>query len=366
MVRRPEGWSVEQSAVGQRAAGRGVDAGDGERLLGGEGREQARHPLGQHGLAGAGRADHEEMVTPRRGHFERPAPYSLAPHVGQIRDARGSMGSRGGRRVGPPSLAPQGLGQVPKRRRAAHLPATDQRGLTHVAQRDHQPERRRGVGQGDHARDVPERPVQPELAAEGQALGATRGQLTRGDEQADGDRQVEPRSPFAHAGWREVDCDSSQRPGETGREDGGTDPVPRLANGCVREPDNGESRKSVRDVDLHRDRAPDGTTQRRGGDCGEHAGERSHWRSARARTVSRSFAKIDSRCLVSPSCTLGRVPAEGQLVPLGTNLDRGTRSGLLDSHFLPEAERSITGARGSPCTARNEHRSGARIADYPV
>ena len=105
-------------------------------------------------------------------------------------------------------------------------------------------------------------------------------QLTRGDEQADGDRQVEPRSPFAHARRREVHGHPTHGPGQAAGQHSGADTVSRLAYRGVGQADDREAGQSVGDVDLDRHRAPDGAAQRGGGDRGEHSGERSH----RART----------------------------------------------------------------------------------
>ena len=180
VVRRPERRAVEQRAVGQRAAGRRVDAGDGERLLGRERREQPGQALGQHGLARPGRPDHQEVVAPGRGDLERPATDRLAPHVGQVGLVGRSAGAAdGGRWLGPLGLAAQHPGQVAQRRRAVDVAAAHEGRLAHVAERHHEAEGRRGVGQGDHAGDVAQRAVEPELAAEGEALACRRRRARR-------------------------------------------------------------------------------------------------------------------------------------------------------------------------------------------
>ena len=271
VVRGPERRAVEEGAVGQRTARGRVDAGDGQRLLGGERREQPGQALGQHGLARPGRPDHEEVVAPGRGHLERPATDRLAPDVGQVRFVGGRRRARRRRRLGPRCLAAQDPGQVPERRGAVDVAATDERGLSHVAERHHEPERRRGVGQGDHAGDVAQRAVEPELAAEGEGLGRGGVDLAGGDEQPHRDGEVEPGAALPHARGREVDGDPSQGPGETARQDGGAHPVAGLAHRGVGQADDGEAGQAVGDVDLDRDGAPDGAAQRGGGDRGEHA-----------------------------------------------------------------------------------------------
>ena len=97
-------------------------------------------------------------MTPGGRDLERPPTDRLAAHLGQVGGAVCPVVSRGGRgrRVGPVPLAAQHTGQLAQRRRTVHVAAANERRLPHVAQRDHQPERRHGVGQGDHAGNVPQ------------------------------------------------------------------------------------------------------------------------------------------------------------------------------------------------------------------
>ncbi len=71
VVRRPQGRAGDQNALGQRGAGRRVDAGDVHRLLRAQIREQSGQAFGQHGLARTGRAHHEQVMGARGGHLER-------------------------------------------------------------------------------------------------------------------------------------------------------------------------------------------------------------------------------------------------------------------------------------------------------
>src|SRR5213078_4025062 len=72
VVGRAERRLADETAVDGPPRG-GVDAGDLERLRGGEGRKDGRETPGEHRLAGARRADEEEVVTPRGRHLERSA-----------------------------------------------------------------------------------------------------------------------------------------------------------------------------------------------------------------------------------------------------------------------------------------------------
>jgi hypothetical protein len=60
----------------------------------------------------------------------------------------------------------------------------------------------RYVGQGDHPRDMAQRPVESQLAAEGEALGAGGAQLAGGDQQTHADGEVEAGAAFPDPGGR--------------------------------------------------------------------------------------------------------------------------------------------------------------------
>ncbi len=68
-------------------------------------------------------------------------------------------------------MTPKHPRQLGQRLHPVGFLATHRRRLAHAAQGHDETGRSRGVGQGDHARDVTEGPVESELAAEGQPLG---------------------------------------------------------------------------------------------------------------------------------------------------------------------------------------------------
>ena len=70
------------SAVEQ--TGDGVDLGGLQRFFKGERRQDGRQPLGQHRLAGAGRADHQHVVAAGGGDFEGALGRVLAAHVSEV------------------------------------------------------------------------------------------------------------------------------------------------------------------------------------------------------------------------------------------------------------------------------------------
>ena len=193
--------------------------------------EETLQSLSQHRLTRAGRPDHEEVVAPRRGNLEGPTAEGLAPHVRQV--GRGGGAEHGcwrrRRHGGPAGLAAEDGHEFAQRGRASYLAPrtsaasrTSQSGTT-------KPRGRRRVGQGDHAGDVTQRAVQPELPTEGETLGAARTQLAGGDKEAHRDREVEAGAALADTGGRKVDTDPSQRPGQPAGQDGGAYPVVCLA-----------------------------------------------------------------------------------------------------------------------------------------
>ena len=62
MVRRAEGTHAYQTGAGIEHAGDAVNFGRLERFLKCEGWQNGRHPLGEHRLARAWRADHQDVV----------------------------------------------------------------------------------------------------------------------------------------------------------------------------------------------------------------------------------------------------------------------------------------------------------------
>ena len=84
VVRRAEGPLRHQAGRGVQHAGDGVNLGGFQSLLEGQRRQDRGQPLGQHGLARAGRADHENVVAAGRGHFQRALGRLLAAHIAEI------------------------------------------------------------------------------------------------------------------------------------------------------------------------------------------------------------------------------------------------------------------------------------------
>ena len=84
VVRRAEGTDGQQRLAGLQPAHGAVDPRGFDRFAGRQVGQDRRHPLGQHRLAGAGRAEHQEVVPAAGGHGQRPLGHLLAADVGEI------------------------------------------------------------------------------------------------------------------------------------------------------------------------------------------------------------------------------------------------------------------------------------------
>ena len=84
VVRRAEGALRDEALVRVEDAGDGVDLGGLERLFEAQRREDRGQALGEHRLAGAGRADHEDVVAAGGGDLERALGDVLAADVAEV------------------------------------------------------------------------------------------------------------------------------------------------------------------------------------------------------------------------------------------------------------------------------------------
>ena len=84
-MRRPEWPSPPARQIGGLASHRQHRAGF-QRLRFGHGRQDAGQAFSQHGLAGAGRADQQQVMAADGGNLQRATRLQLAADVGQIRD----------------------------------------------------------------------------------------------------------------------------------------------------------------------------------------------------------------------------------------------------------------------------------------
>ena len=84
VVRRAEGPLRDQARAGIEHPGHGVNLGGFERFFKGERGKDGGQPLGQHGFAGAGRADHQNVVAAGGGHFQGALGGLLAAHIAEV------------------------------------------------------------------------------------------------------------------------------------------------------------------------------------------------------------------------------------------------------------------------------------------
>ena len=84
VMRRAEGPLRDEACAGVEHAGDGVNLGGFERFLEGERGEDRRQALGEHGFAGAGRTDHENVVAAGGGHFKGALGGLLAANIAKV------------------------------------------------------------------------------------------------------------------------------------------------------------------------------------------------------------------------------------------------------------------------------------------
>ena len=85
VMRAAEGALFYQPRAAAQKPGHRVDGAGFQRFLVGQRRQNPRQALGQHGFAGARRADKQQIVPARGGNLHRPACLALAAHIGHIR-----------------------------------------------------------------------------------------------------------------------------------------------------------------------------------------------------------------------------------------------------------------------------------------
>jgi hypothetical protein len=222
-----------------------VDPRDLERLGAAQLGEDARQPAREHRLARAGRPHEQEVVTPSCGDLERTARTLLTAHVCEV----------GCRYVSP-------IGSERLVRWRAHLAAQigddlgempDTDGLDPCERRlgrrlgraedALEPGATRSLGDGEHARDRPDAPVERELT-DGSVLGETlRRKLSRRTENGERDRKIEARALLAERCRGEIHREPLvERPLERRREDPAAHAVLGLLARAIGEPDDRKAR----------------------------------------------------------------------------------------------------------------------------
>lgn len=288
-----------------------VDAEDGRRLQGFgffHRRQQAGKALGQHGLAGAGRADKQQAESASGCHFKRALRAGLTFDVAEIARFHRRQGGRdeypGEGRV---AVGLQGLDDFQQMHRFADDEALHQRGLGGAAAREQQLSRQSAGAQGQrHGERAAHR---AQFTGKGEFTGAFHaGQtlgidLAAGGEQTQRNRKIEAGAFLREVRGREVDRDALVgRELETAAVKRGADTFAGFLHLGVGESDEGEAGQAIGqvDFDVH--------------GCGGQAGE--------GATMGDGEGHGEHRCAGGAGCSvceLGRVRA----IPMRDALERG-------------------------------------------
>ena len=239
------GPAARQTPLFQKA-GDGMDHRDIEQFLRPEGRQKARQAFSEHGLAGAGRADHQQVMPARRRDFERPLGRFLTLHIAQIRPGA-AIDQLAGRRAPEHLDALEVIDELDQGARGENGEIAARPGRFRPARFRADQAETGFIGRHrsrQHARRGRDGSVQAELAEREMFGGAVRRDDIHRGEQADGDRQVEMRALLGPVGRGEIDDQPllGKRQAEGG--EGAADPLPAFRDRLVRQPDDGEGRQA--------------------------------------------------------------------------------------------------------------------------
>ena len=290
---------AERPAVGQRAvldlAGDRGDHRDFEQLGRRQRRQDRRQPRRQHRLAGAGRADHQQIVAAGGGDLERALGALLALDVGEV-ERRALAASRGCRASAAIStcvplkwlaswisddgamISISGLAQAASGPQAAGQIRPSPRALAPIAA-------------GSTPATARDRAVEAELAQHREARQRVVRHRADRRHQAERDRQVVMAAFLRQVGGREIDGDAARRQREPGGDQRGAHPLLGLGHRLVGQADDVEGRQAGRDLHLHVDRAGLDALERHGGDALDHAAPQPHGTVAEPMWPTRTFAE---------------------------------------------------------------------------
>ena len=272
MVRRAERPAVGQRSAGELAGDRG-DHRHVEQLARIERRQDRGQALRQHRLAGAGRPDHQQIVAAGRRHLQRPPRHLLAAHVAEVGQSRRELAPPR-HRPGAELVAAQVVDQRqqrfgrhdldvvarPRRLRPRGRRADD----TEVA-----PVRRDRGRQ--HPVDARQPAVEPELADRHIAVERVGGEGADGGHQRQRDRQIVMAALLGQIGRRQVHDDAPRRQAEPRRDQRRLDPLARLLDRLVGQPDDDHARRQAAgDLRLHVHRHGLDALERHGLHAGNH------------------------------------------------------------------------------------------------
>ncbi len=223
----------------------------------------ARHPGGQHRLARARRAGHQQMVFPGRRHLQCPLDMILADHLAHVtQSAEGRRvldRARDRRTVDAKRIrrsASRQLDELAHMTDAGHVHLRHQAGLVLVAVRHDQSPYPPLLGMQHDRQQTMDRQhgaVEVHLPQNDRLLQAVVRNRPRRAQHASRDGEIVRGAPLGHRRGRHVDGDAGVRPFEPARLAGGFDPFPRFAERGIRQADDAEIRQTGRDERLNLD-----------------------------------------------------------------------------------------------------------------
>jgi hypothetical protein len=250
VVRGAERPLGNESGFGVEDTGDGVDLGGLEGFVESEGREDRGETAGEHGFAGAGRADHQNVVTTGGGDLEGALGGLLAANVGEVegemlelvKDLSGFDFEGGCLNAAVAGLVEQ-VADLEEGLDGIDVDALDDGGFAGVGFGDDEvfdAALAGGDGDGQHAGNGAEGAVEAELADEEEVGEVAELERAVSAENADRHGEVEAGAFFFNVGGGEVDGDVGGGELEAGVADGGADAVTAFANGGVGKADRVE------------------------------------------------------------------------------------------------------------------------------
>ena len=224
-----------------------MDLGGLHRLLKAHLRQDGGQALGQHGLAGAGRADEQQVVAPRGGNLQRPLHVFLPHDIPQVREGTVFLsrfpGRGGGEGPFPLQVGHQGVDV----RDAVDRQAARQGGLGGVFRRDEQllyPGLPGCQGHGQHAGHAPQRAGEGQLAQK-RRVRRGNGQVAAGGQQPHENGQVVHGAGLFLPGGGQIHGDAADGELRSAVLHRRPDPFPGLPYGGVRQAHDVKGRQSA-------------------------------------------------------------------------------------------------------------------------
>ena len=289
--------ALRQQAAGRHRARHRVDAGGLQRLVEAHVRQDRGHAAGHQRLAGAGRADHQHVVTPGGGDLQRALGAPLALDVAEIRGEAPlpqqllvGNGGQGHDLL----LIPEVPRRLQKRIRAEDVDALDAAQLQKVRLRHHHRPHAALPGvdhHGQHAPDWPHAAVQRQLTQHAHAPQRLRIDDPAAGQQSQRDGQVVGGALLLEIRRGEVDGDAPAREAEAAVLQRRAHTLPGLLHRRVRQAHDLEHRHAVGQVDLRRDGEAIDAGQAAAGDAGEHGKRLLNYHMISIYTITRNIQK---------------------------------------------------------------------------